>query len=131
MDSNSKWQHCRARRAAGSSGFPGRGGLSAGVPEANMLDRQLEQDYQRNQLWILSRRKEGHEITLTVVVLQLFAQCRWGDCDDQSYSPVWVGSDKLEDNPRGQLNSSSSSSNSPWDCHGDGNTNTCGSTQNN
>ena len=131
MDSNSKWQHCRARRAAGSSGFLGRGGLSAGVPEANMLDRQLAQDYQRNQLWILSRRKEGQESTLTVVVLQIFAKCRWGGCDDQSYSLVRVGSDKLEDNPCGQLTRSSSSINSPWDCRNDGNTNPRGSAQNN
>ena len=68
---------------------------------------------------------------LTVMVLQLFAQCHWGGCDDQSYSPVRVGSDKLEDNPRGQLNSSSSSSNIPWDCRDDGNTNPRGSAQNN
>ena len=131
MDSNSKWQHCCARSAAGSSGFPGRGGLSAGLPEANILDRQFAQDYQRNQLWILSRRKEGHGSMFTVMVLQLFAQCRWGGCDDQLYSPVWVGSDKLEDNPRGQLNISSSISNSPWDCRDDGNTNPRGSAQNN
>ena len=131
MDSNSKWQHCCAIRAAGSSGFPRRGGLSAGVPKENTFDRQFAQDYQRNQLWILSWRKEEHGITLTVVVLQLFAQCCWGGCDDQSYSPVWVGSVKLEDNLRGQLNSSSSSSNSPWDCRGDGNTNPRGSDQKN
>ena len=56
---------------------------------------------------------------LTVVVLQIFAQCRWVGCDDQSYSPVRVGSDKLEDNARGKLNSNS---NSPSDFRGDGNT---------
>ena len=53
------------------------------------------------------------------MVLKLFAQCRWGGCDDQSYSPVWVGSDKQEDNARGQLNSNRKS---PSDCRGDSNT---------
>ena len=38
---------------------------------------------------------------------------------------------QLEDNPRGQLNSSSSSSNIPWGCRGDVNTNPRGSAQNN
>ena len=52
-------------------------------------------------------------------MLQVFAQCRWGGCDDQLYSPVRVGYDKLEDNARGQLNSNR---NSPSDCRGDGNT---------
>ena len=56
---------------------------------------------------------------LTVVVLQFFAPCRLGGCDDQSYSSVWVGSDKLEDNACGRLNSNSKS---PWDFCGNGNT---------
>ena len=56
---------------------------------------------------------------LTVLVLQLFDKCCLGGCDDQSYSPVQVGSDKLEDNALEQLNSNS---NSPADCCSDGNT---------
>ena len=56
---------------------------------------------------------------LIVVVLQLFAQCRWDGDDDQLNSPARVGSDKLEDNARGQL---ISNSNSPSDCCGDGHT---------
>ena len=55
----------------------------------------------------------------TVVVLQIFAQYCWGGCDDQSYSPVWVRSDKLEDIACEQLNSNS---NSPSDFRSDGNT---------
>ena len=45
------------------------------------------------------------------MVLQLFAQWRWDGCDDQSYSPVRVGSDKLEDNDHGKqkINSNSPS----------------------
>ena len=60
------------------------------------------------------------------MVLQLFAQCRWGGFDDQLYSPVRVGSDKLEDNARGQLNINS---NSPSDFRGDGNTILVGATK--
>ena len=75
--------------------------------------------------------ERGTRKKITVVVLQLFAQCRWDSDNDQSYSPVRFDSDKIEDNLSGQLNSSSSSSNSPWDCRGDGNTNPCGSDQNN
>ena len=52
------------------------------------------------------------------MVLQLFAQCCWGNCNDQLYSPVRFRSDKLEDNARGKLNINS---NSPLDCRGDGN----------
>ena len=53
------------------------------------------------------------------MLLQLFAQFRWGGYDDQSYSPVQDGSDKLEDNARGMLNRNSKSS---LDFRGDGNT---------
>ena len=103
----------------GFFGFSGRVGSSVGIPEASMLDRQSAQDYYRNQLRILSLWKEGHEITLTVVMLQLFSKCRWDGNDGQSYSPALVGSDKLEDNARGKLNSKS---NSPSDFRGNGHT---------
>ena len=52
-------------------------------------------------------------------MLQLFAQCRLGGCDDQLYSPVGVGYNKVEHNACEQLNINS---NRPSDCHGDGNT---------
>ena len=51
----------------------------------------------------ITTRKTGQLPGNSHLWLQIFAQCCWGCCDDQLYSPVQVGSDKLEYNACGQL----------------------------